>query len=205
MTVVIVVGLCHMMTVIVNGQRMEKDSRTKMIESAAKLIGSQGITAASFSNVLADSGAPRGSIYHHFPEGKDQLAGEAVRWTSARVLAFQRAYDGTTPEGVMDRFVGMWRRVVEASHGQAGCVVAGVAIDTVSSVPGLIDLVRATFRDWVALLSEQFQATGLPKARAAAVAMATVAGMEGALILCRAEGNVAPLDAVAGELRRLLD
>ena len=176
-----------------------------MIESAARLIGTQGVTAASFSNVLADSGAPRGSIYHHFPEGKDQLAGEAVRWTSERVLAFQRAYDGTTPLGVLDRFVGMWRRVVEESHGQAGCVVAGVAIDTVSSVPGLIDLVRATFRDWVSLLSQQFEATGLSAGRAAAVAMATVAGMEGALILCRAEGNAEPLETVAAELRRLLD
>src|ERR1700712_2529004 len=108
----------------------EKDSRTKMIESAAALIGTRGVNAASFSEVLDASGAPRGSIYHHFPEGKSQLAAEAVRWTSGRVLAFQGAYDGTTPEGVMDRFVGMWRRVVESSHGQAGCVVAGVAIDS---------------------------------------------------------------------------
>ena len=183
---------------------MEKDSRSKMIESAARLIGTQGVNAASFSNVLADSGAPRGSIYHHFPDGKDQLAGEAVRWTSARVLAFQAAYDGTTPEGVLDRFIGMWRRVVETSHGQSGCVVAGVAIDTVSSVPGLIDLVRETFRDWVALLARQLTATGVEPTRAEAIATTVVAGMEGALILCRAEGNAAPLDRVAAELKRLL-
>ena len=196
--------MCHMMTVIVNGPTMEKDSRGKMIESAVKLIRTRGLSAASFSEVLADSGAPRGSIYHHFPEGKDQLAAAAVTLTSERVLAYQRAYDGTTPRGVLERFIGMWRRVVEASHGQAGCVVAGVAIDTVADVPGLIDLVRGTFRDWVGLLAAQLLATGLPKPRADAIALATVAGMEGSLILCRAEGTTAPLDTMAAELLRLV-
>ena len=183
---------------------MEKDSRSKMIESAVKLIRTRGLSAASFSEVLADSGAPRGSIYHHFPEGKDQLAAAAVTLTSERVLAYQRAYEGTTSTGVLERFIGMWRRVVEASHGQAGCVVAGVAIDTVADVPGLIDLVRGTFRDWVALLADQLLATGLPKPRADAIALATVAGMEGSLILCRAEGTTGPLDTMGAELLRLV-
>jgi AcrR family transcriptional regulator len=184
---------------------MEKDSRQKMIESAGRLIGTRGVNAASFSEVLADSGAPRGSIYHHFPDGKDQLAAEAVRWTSARVLAYQRAFAGTTPAGVLERFIGMWRKVVEQSSGTAGCVVAGVGIDTLASEPGLIDLVRATFRDWIGLLDEQLQATGLSEARARAIATMTVASMEGALILCRAEAGVAPLDRVAAELTLLLD
>ncbi|HEU0163488.1 MAG TPA: TetR/AcrR family transcriptional regulator, partial [Thermomicrobiales bacterium] len=70
---------------------MSSDSRQKMIASAASLIASRGVNATSFSDVLADSGAPRGSIYHHFPEGKRQLAEDAIRWTSSRVLAFMRA------------------------------------------------------------------------------------------------------------------
>ena len=68
---------------------MPQDSRASMVRSAAALIGSQGVSATSFSDVLADSGAPRGSIYHHFPDGKKQLAEDAIRWTSDRVLAYQ--------------------------------------------------------------------------------------------------------------------
>jgi hypothetical protein len=82
--------------------------------------------------------------------------------------------------------------------------VAGVAIDTLGQTPGLIDVVRATFRSWVDLLSDQLEATGVPAPRASAIAVATVAGMEGALILCRAEGSSGPLDTVAAELMRLL-
>jgi hypothetical protein len=82
--------------------------------------------------------------------------------------------------------------------------VAGVAIDTPAADRVLIDVVRATFRSWVDLLGEQLVAVGVPARRASRVAVATVAGMEGALILCRAEGNSAPLETVAAELKRLL-
>jgi AcrR family transcriptional regulator len=175
-----------------------------MVRGAASLIRTRGVNATSFSDVLAESGAPRGSIYYHFPKGKEQLAGDAIRWTSERVLAHQRACRATTPAGVLDCFIDMWRQVVVASGGTAGCVVAGVAIDTTADDRALSDVVRATFRSWVDLLSEQLAAVGLPARRASRIAVATVAGMEGALILCRAEGNSGPLETVAAELKRLL-
>lgn len=183
---------------------MESDSRAKMVRSAALLIASRGVNATSFSDVLADSGAPRGSIYHHFPEGKHQLAQDAVRLTGEWVLGRQRACAGTTAADVLSCFIDLWRQVVLASAGASGCAVAGVAIDSGPGEGALIEVVRATFRSWVDLLREQLEATGVPSTRAAPIAVATVAGMEGALILCRAEGSSAPLDTVAEELMRLL-
>jgi len=175
-----------------------------MVRSAASLIRSRGVSATSLADVLADSGAPRGSIYHHFPEGKAQLAEDAIRWTSERLLAHLRAGTPAGPSAVLERFIDVWRRTVVASAGTAGCVVAGVAIDTVPEETGVMGLVRATFRSWAGVLAEQLQDAGVPPQRAKPIAMATLAGMEGALILCRAEGNVRPLDAVAEELMRLL-
>jgi TetR/AcrR family transcriptional regulator, lmrAB and yxaGH operons repressor len=183
---------------------MTSDSRERMVRSAASLIRSRGLNATSFSEVLTESGAPRGSIYHHFPLGKEQLAEDAIRWTSERVLAHLRAGASATAPDVLKRFIAMWRQVVVSSAGTAGCVVAGVAIDTDATEAGQIDVVRSTFRSWVKLLAEQLEAVGVPSARAAPIALATVAGMEGALILCRAEGNAKPLDTVAEELMRLL-
>jgi TetR/AcrR family transcriptional repressor of lmrAB and yxaGH operons len=188
---------------------MPKDSRASMVRSAASLIGSQGVTATSFSEVLADSGAPRGSIYHHFPEGKDQLARDAIHWTSHRVLAYQGAVTPSTAAEVLERFIGMWRQVVVTSGGGSGCVVAGVAVDTnreASSADdeGLITVVRDTFRSWIALLASQLEAVGIAADQATAIAQTTLAGMEGALILCRAEGDVQPLETVATQLMRLL-
>ena len=182
---------------------MANESRANMVRSAASLIGSRGATATSLSEVLSDSGAPRGSIYHHFPDGKKQLTGEAVRWISDRVLAYLGSGPTGSPAEVLGRFVDIWRQVVVTSGGTAGCVVAGVAIDTVDDAP-LMEVVRATFRSWVDLLASQLEAAGVTADRATPIAQATLAGMEGALILCRAEGDVAPLDTVAEELMRLL-
>jgi AcrR family transcriptional regulator len=192
------------MLVVIVKAKGRTDSRASMVRSAASLIRSRGVTATSFSDVLADSGAPRGSIYHHFPSGKEQLAGDAILWTSERVVAHQRACRAKTAVGVLDCFIDMWRQVVLASGGAAGCVVAGVAIDTVPADRALIDIVRMTFRSWVDLLTEQLVAVGVPARRASRIALTTVAGMEGALILCRAEGDVGPLETVAAELKRLL-
>ena len=180
------------------------DSRERMVRSAAALIRTRGVNATSFSEVLADSGAPRGSIYHHFPEGKQQLADDAIRWTSERLLAHLRAGAAVTPSDVLTRFIDLWRKVVLASRGTAGCVVAGVALDTDAGDAGQIDLVRSTFRSWIAVLADQLKAVGVPSDRAASIALSAVAGMEGALILCRAEGNAKPLEIVAEELMRLL-
>jgi TetR/AcrR family transcriptional regulator, lmrAB and yxaGH operons repressor len=182
-----------------------EDSRAKMVHSAASLIASHGVSATSFSEVLADSGAPRGSIYHHFPEGKKQLAGDAIGWTSARVLAYLRTVPTGSGAEVLRSFTGLWRQVVESSSGSSGCAVAGVAVDTgAAEDPELLGAVRSTFRAWVATLAERLEAAGVPAARATPIALAALAGMEGALILCRAEGNSGPLDTVASELMLLL-
>src|SRR4051794_30210223 len=65
--------------------------RERMIRSAAELMRRRGVDATSFSEVLADSGAPRGSIYHHFPGGKDQLIEEATRWAGEFIADWQTA------------------------------------------------------------------------------------------------------------------
>jgi AcrR family transcriptional regulator len=175
-----------------------------MVRSAATLFSTRGANATSFSDVIAQSGAPRGSIYHHFPEGKKQLAIDAIGWTAQRVLAHLRASTAATPGDVLEYFIAMWRHVVVSSHAAAGCAVAGVALDTPHDEADVMHAVNAAFRSWSEQLAEQLVAAGVPAARARAIALTTLAGMEGALILCRAEGGVAPLDAVAEELMRLL-
>src|SRR2546428_12940498 len=97
------------MLIVIVKRKERTDSRASMVRSAASLIRTRGVNATSFSEVLAESGAPRGSIYHHFPNGKEQLAGDAIRWTSEWVLAHQRACRATTPAGGLDRFLDMGR------------------------------------------------------------------------------------------------
>jgi AcrR family transcriptional regulator len=177
-------------------------SRVSMISSAAALIGARGLSGTSFSDVLASSGAPRGSIYHHFPGGKRQLAGDVIEWTSGQILSYLRACPSDAAEGVLAWFIDLWRQSVLASGGCGGCPVAGVAMD--ADDDELTVAARAAFASWTALLAEQLAAAGVPADRARPLASIALTAMEGALVMCRVERSVEPLETAAGELMRLL-
>src|SRR5205809_7950442 len=123
---------------------MATNSRASMVRSAASLIRSRGVNATSFSDVLADSEAPRGSIYHHFPDGKRQLAEDAIGWTSDQVLGHLRSCRARTPADLLACFIDLWRQSVLASRGSTGCAVAGVAIGVGALDDGLKGIVLGT-------------------------------------------------------------
>src|SRR5947207_14909068 len=64
---------------------MATDTRTRMIEATALLIRQRGYHGTSLNDILSASGAPRGSLYFHFPGGKDQLVVEVTRDSVADV------------------------------------------------------------------------------------------------------------------------
>jgi TetR/AcrR family transcriptional repressor of lmrAB and yxaGH operons len=193
-----------MTPVIATGALMVGDSREKMVQSAASLIGKRGMNATSFSDVLADSGAPRGSIYHHFPEGKRQLTVCAMQLTSEQILGHLRASTATTASEVLQHFISLFHHVVIASGGTAGCAVAGVTIDVADDDDDLLAVARAAFESWVLLLSAQLESVGVAHEKAQGVALISVASVEGALILCRAEGSDKPLAIVEEQLLTLV-
>ena len=174
-----------------------------MVASAAGIIGAHGVDAASFTAVLADSRAPRGSIYYYFPSGKRQLVEDAVRWTSALVLDHQRACSARTAAGVLAHFLEFFRRSVVSSRCRTGCPLAAVAIGSYSEEELLARVVRSSFQRWISLLARQLRARGVRAAAAQELAVTALASIEGALILCRAAGGVEPLDTVGRQLRRL--
>jgi TetR/AcrR family transcriptional repressor of lmrAB and yxaGH operons len=174
--------------------------RDRMVQSAIILLAKRGYQATSFSEVLAESQAPRGSIYHHFPEGKDQLIAAAIEVAGARAVELLDGLDGASAPEIVDGFLAMWRVVLERSRFTAGCSVLAVTVSADS--PELLNRAGAIFRAWQARLAELFVAAGLPAADAASFATLLIAASEGAVVLCRAERSFAPLDAVQGWLLR---
>ena len=175
-----------------------------MVRSAAHLFGSRGVNGTSFSDVLVASGAPRGSIYHHFPAGKRQLSEEAIRWTSTEILAYLESFPGGSPEDAIEHFVALWRSTVDTSAGAAGCPLVAAAVD-VADDPLLLDLIHSQFDAWTEVLARKLKDAGMSAERSVSIALTAVAAMEGALLLCRAARSSAPLETTARELRRLVE
>src|ERR1700727_57477 len=75
-------------------EAIERSPRERMVRAAAALLSERGLSGTSFSEVIERSGAPRGSIYHHFPDGKEGLTAEAIALVRERILALFHHRDG---------------------------------------------------------------------------------------------------------------
>jgi TetR/AcrR family transcriptional repressor of lmrAB and yxaGH operons len=174
------------------------DVRDRMIDGAIRLLTQQGLQATSFSDVLELTDAPRGSIYHHFPEGKDQLVSAAVDRAGARAIQALNGKQGASAEELTALFLGLWRELLVRSQCGAGCAVLAVTVATDSRE--LLEHAGAVFRSWRGELAELFEHAGLSAKEAAQFAATLVAASEGAVVLSRAEQSVEPFELVAEQL-----
>ena len=173
-----------------------------MVEATVTALQRHGVAGMSFTEVLEASGAARGAIYHHFPQGKAQLVCEAAELNGQQVRERLAALPAASPRAVVDEFLALIRPVVAASAEGGGCAVAAVTIDA-----GLdAQRVAATaFNAWTGQLAERLAATGLEAEAAEDLATTLITLLEGAHVLCRAAGNIEPFERVARTALRLTD
>ncbi|MCP3753621.1 TetR/AcrR family transcriptional regulator [Streptomyces sp. TBY4] len=176
-----------------------------MILSAAALLPEYGASGTSIDRVLAHSGAPRGSVYHHFPGGRTQLIDEAVAlagdFIAGLIDAMTRAGD---PVAAIDAFFVLWRDRLTESDFRAGCPIVAVAVETNDDAPQLVRSAAAVFARWRDALAALFVRHGLTEERSRRLGSFVIAAAEGAVIMSRAERSTAPIEAAAAEIHDLL-
>jgi TetR/AcrR family transcriptional regulator, lmrAB and yxaGH operons repressor len=180
-------------------------TREKMIVSASLLMRKQGLEATSFSQVLETSGAPRGSIYHHFPNGKVQLAAEAAALDGVRTReAIEESLAERGMKGTLRLFADFFRRR-SADHPELiGCPVAAAALARPED-PELAAVATAAFKSWEEPIAEALEADGVGHGDAIAFAALAVSTIEGALLRTRAAASHEPLDLAVTALETALD
>src|SRR5947208_14594109 len=178
----------------------ELGTRERMIVSTALLVRERGARATSIDAVLAHSGAPRGSVYHHFPRGREQLLREATEYAGEYVARrLERGGDGD-PLAALDALFDEYSATLVASDFRAGCPVVAVAIESPEEGPDLRDVALAAFERWRRALAGALEASGIADERADELAIIVIAAFEGALILSRACRDLGPLESVRHEL-----
>lgn len=177
---------------------MASDAKARMIDGAVRLLATRGLQATSFTEVLQLTGAPRGSVYHHFPAGKDELVAAAVDRAGATAVALVDSWAGASPEQVTRNFLDVWRSVLERSHLTAGCSVLAVTVATDS--PDLLAHASNVFREWRSHLATLFVQGGVEQTTAHGFAALLVASSEGAVVLSRAEQTLEPFELVSEQL-----
>ena len=172
--------------------------RERMVAGAARLLARRGLQATSFSTVLAETNAPRGSIYHHFPGGKEELVTAAIEATLQHALNLIDRDMGASAVEVTQSFLAAWRGLLTYAHFDAGCAL--VAVTVAAETDALRQRTAEAFRVWQDKLARALEAGGLSEAAARPTAILLLAASEGAVVICRAEQDIRPFDLVAAQL-----
>ena len=183
--------------------------RERMVFSAAQLIRRQGVSATGVRDVVAHAHAPRGSVQHYFPGGKEQLVGEAVEWAGryagARIGRVLAAMSTPSPSKLFAAMVRQWIEEYRRDGFAAGCPLAATTVDWVESTPAIRDHLGRALAAWRTPLVAALGDLGVPRRKAPAVATLMIGALEGAIVLARAEQDLDPLFAVMRELGPHLD
>jgi TetR/AcrR family transcriptional repressor of lmrAB and yxaGH operons len=178
-------------------------ARERMIESAVVLFRRHGVEGTAFSDVIEHSGAPRGSIYHHFPGGKNQLAEEATRHAAEVLTAgLVAAVEAGDPVAALRSMTRLYAEGLDRTDYAIGCPIAAAALEGERS-PGASAAAGETFAAWEDLLAGAFRRSGVPRARSRSLATLSVSAIEGAILVARAQRSSAPLQRVGRELEGL--
>ncbi|MEO3760573.1 TetR/AcrR family transcriptional regulator [Mycobacterium sp. B14F4] len=180
-------------------------SRAALIDTAAMLFRRQGYAATGVNQILELADVKAGSLYHHFPEGKQQLAAAVVERAGADIERRLREMldSGAPVTDIVDGWIDLMAAGL-ASDQRDGCPIEPIATESVNASTAVRTASAAAFDGWRRAVTDRLAADGWPQARAAEMALAVIALIEGALILSRTSGDPAALTAAKAAARALL-
>ncbi|MFP8962791.1 TetR/AcrR family transcriptional regulator [Streptomyces nanhaiensis] len=183
--------------------------RERMVFSAAQLIRRDGVSATGLRDIVAHARAPRGSLRHYFPGGKEQLVNEAVEWAgryaAERVARFLAEMPEPSPSRLFGAMVRQWTDEYRSAGFATGCPVVAATVDRAGSAESTREAAAAAFAAWNRPVARALTEMGVPAWRAASLATLMISALEGAIVIARAERDVRALETVARELGPLLD
>jgi AcrR family transcriptional regulator len=174
----------------------KSDSKERMIAAARRLFREHGYQGTALSDVVTESAAPRGSIYFHFPGGKEELASEVILLHAGDHIAhINRAAAATnTARQLIEAFMGRERDELISTDYREGCAMAPIAIETTPASVQLSDANRRAFQDLITTLAARLTEKNVPVSRATQLATNVWSSVEGALILSRVLRSPEPFD-----------
>lgn len=206
--------MSHGIVKLICGEGMKTSTRNKMVVGAADLMRRRGLNATSVREVVRYTNTPRGSISHHFPQGKLQLVDAALVFAEQEAsVPLQKLMTELGAIAGLQAFIGLWRQILIGTQCEAGCPVLAVAIEQYIGEDGnpnaeaqqrLLDRVNDIFQGWQHSIETALIQSGLPELRARRLSTLVLASIEGTVALCRAARSVDALDEVSDELTWVL-
>jgi len=173
------------------------DTRDRLLDASGELFRRRGYSATGVKQILAEAGAPFGSLYHFFPGGKSALGAESVRRSGFLYGLLLGEYIPPEVElldGVRAFFAAAARDLEESGYADA-CPIATVALEVSSTNEEMRVACAEVFDAWIEAGTWRFQLAGIERARARELVIQMIAGLEGAFVLARALRSTEPVEA----------
>jgi TetR/AcrR family transcriptional repressor of lmrAB and yxaGH operons len=180
-------------------------SRAALLDSAALLFRRQGYAATGVNQILESADVKAGSLYHHFPAGKQELAAAVVDTVGADIERRLRSF--LDSDLAVADIVEGWIDLMSAglsSDQRDGCPIEPIATESVNASPQVRDASARAFGGWRSAVADRLRSDGWPDDDAQQTALAVIALLEGALMLSRIAGDAAALSAAKAAARTLL-
>lgn len=176
--------------------------REAIVRAAATLFRRHGFAATGVNEIVAESGAPKGSLYHYFPEGKDQIAEAAVRFAGAGTVATleQLARETSSGAALVQAYCKLVAEWMAKSGFRDGSPIATTLLEAAPRSEKITAAGREVFDNWRDVIARKLRDDGFGKVEANRLALLSIAAIDGALILARVQGSSAPIDDVARAL-----
>jgi TetR/AcrR family transcriptional repressor of lmrAB and yxaGH operons len=180
-------------------------SRAALIDTAALLFRRQGYAATGVNQILETADVKAGSLYHHFPDGKQQLAAAVVESAGGQIEGLLRHFldSDSSVADIVDGWIDLLIGAL-ASDGRDGCPIEPIATESVNASSQVRDASARAFAGWSAAVADRLRADDWPDPDAEQTALAVIALIEGALILSRIAGDAAALSSAKVAARTLL-
>jgi len=181
-------------------------SRTALVDTAALLFRRQGYAATGVNQILQTSDVKAGSLYHHFPDGKQQLAAAVVDSVGTDIEERLRQFldSGLPVADIVNGWIDLMASGL-ASDRRDGCPIEPIATESVNASPLVREASARAFRGWRLAVADRLRQDGWADVEADETALAVIALLEGALILSRIAGDSAALEAAKAGARTLLN
>ena len=180
-------------------------SRAALVDTAALLFRRQGYAATGVNQILEAAEVKAGSLYHHFPEGKQQLAAAVVDRVGGGIEKQLRGFldSGAPVADIVDGWIELLASGL-VSDQRDGCPIEPIATESVNASPQVREASARAFGCWCLAVADRLRADGWPDTEADEMALAVIALIEGALILSRIAGDATALNAAKSAARTLL-
>ncbi|MEU4707415.1 TetR/AcrR family transcriptional regulator [Nocardia salmonicida] len=173
-------------------------TRERILEATAELYRRQGMSATGLKQISSTAKAPFGSIYHHFPGGKESISVEVIRREGVRYGDFvgTQLADADPATAIPQLFENAGRLMESQDYSEA-CSIETIALEVASTNERLRIEAAEVFQNWLTRLAQWFGQLDITEQQSRALAMSTLTALEGAFVLCRTLRSIEPI-IVAG-------